>query len=177
MTDWGLLAEFDNAERLVAAARQTREAGYRRFESLTPFPVPELSEPDGGDDWVDWAATAGSVLAGGGALILIVWLNAVDYPINIGGRPLLAWPAFAFPAFELGTLGGVIAAFLVMVLRNRLPDLRHPVLSNRTFQLESTDRFFLCIERADPLYGEERTRAFLEGLGATKVVRIEHGAA
>ena len=164
---FGLLAEFDSPERLVEAVRAAREAGYSRLDAYSPFPIEDLPDLLGyrrGFLLPLIAAAAGLV---GGAISYGTqyWLNAVDYPLNVGGRPLHSWPAFLPETIVIGLLWAAVAALVAMLLFNRLPELYHPVFNVPAFERASHNRFFLCIRADDPAYGDgERTLRFLTGL-------------
>lgn len=170
---WGLLAEFDTAPALVEAVRRVRKAGYGAYDAYTPFPVEGLAEAMGfEDERVDIAHVAGGVVVALLALGLIVWANALSYPLNIGGRPLLAWPAFVLPTFEIATVGATLAGVGVMLWLNRLPDSDHPLLAVDRFHLASDAKFFLAVRADDPYFDPARTRALLESLGPVAVEEV-----
>jgi len=170
---YGLMAEFDTAERLMHAVKRARADGYRRLDAYTPMPVSGMGEALGTNTSpVAWAALAGGLFGGGGGLFMEWYANVVSYPLNIGGRPEAAWPAFVLPAFELTVLGATIFAVVAMLALNRLPRLNHPVFEAKRFSAAEVDRFFLCIEAADPHFLPERTRAFLEACGAVSVSEV-----
>jgi hypothetical protein len=171
---YGLLAEFEEAEDLLEAARQTTEAGYVRKDAYTPFPVDGLARALG----FERPRVSLIVLLGGisGGLIgygLQYFAFVYNYPINIGGRPAHAWPAFIPVTFELTILGGAIAAVLGMLALNRLPEPHHPLFNAERFELASRSRFFLCIEARDPKFDLGETRRFLESLEPREVVEVE----
>jgi hypothetical protein len=173
---YGLIAEFRDPSSIVAAARGASEAGYRAMDAYTPFPIEELAEAMG---WRSRGRLPKIVLAGGllGAAVgflMQYWTSAVDYPLNVGGRPLNSWPSFIPITFEMGILGAALAAVLGMLALNGLPRPYHPVFNAPNFALASTDRFFLCIESSDPLFDESGTRRFLEGLGPSEVSEVEY---
>lgn len=172
--DWrgALLAEFADPEAL-AAVREARQAGYRRIDAFTPFPVAGLAEAmDLREGWLAWVGS-GAFVAGGALGYLLQWyLNAVDYPLDVGGRPLAAWPAFTLPAFEIAVLFAAVVSALAMLVRDRLPRLHHPLFDVARFGLASGDRFFLAIARADPLFEAEATLRFLRGLRPQHIERV-----
>lgn len=170
---FGLIAEFDSPEILIEAARRCRADGYRRMDAYSPFPLEGLADAIGfRERWLPLVALAGGAIGGIGGYLLQWWLNAVDYPINVGGRPLNAWPAFAVGGFELMVLGAVLALLLGMLVLNRLPRLHHPVFDAQHFERAAVDRFFLLIEREDPYFHDARTAALLESLGALSVAEV-----
>jgi len=162
---YGLMAEFDSAGAIVAAARQAREAGYRRLDAYSPFPLHALDEalalPRTKLPWIVFFGGIAGLLGG---LALQYWISAVDYPLNISGRPYGSWPAFVVPAYETTILFAAITTVVFMIALNGLPRPYHPVFNVPSFTNASGDRFFLCIEATDPRFEAHETRAFLESL-------------
>jgi hypothetical protein len=172
--NYGLMAEFDSPSAIVAAARRTYEAGYRRINAYSPFPIEELSEAIGFHrDYVALCTLICGILGALGGFMLQYWTAAIDYPINVGGRPLLSLPSFIPVTFECTVLLAAFGAFIGNLLMNSLPQPYHPSFNVPSFTRASQDRFFLCVKSDDPVYNEARTRAFLEGLGAIEVSNVE----
>jgi hypothetical protein len=170
---FGLMAEFDDPDLLIEAARRCRAQGYRRLDAYTPFPVEGLAEALGVRERALPYLALGAGAAGGlGGYWMLWWMNGVDFPINVGGRPLDAWPAFAVPSFEMTILGAVLAVIFGMLALNRLPRLHHPVFNSDRFRRVTVDRFFLTVETGDPRFDFEETRTMLEGLGALAVEEV-----
>lgn len=170
---YGLLAEFDSPEAVLAAAERAHAAGYDRAEAYTPFPVEGLSQALG------FARTkvARVVLVGGtcgacAAFAMMWFANVIHLPWNVGGRPPNSWPAFIPITFELGVLFAAFGAVIGMLAMNGLPEPHHPVFNAPNFQLASRDRFFLCVEAADPKFDLPLTRAFLESLHPRSVTEV-----
>jgi hypothetical protein len=166
---FGLLAEFETPEALVAAARETRARGYRSLDAFTPFPVPELySVLRLRDDRVLWLGLFGGIFGFALALGMQLFTN-FDYPINVGGRPLYALSAFAVVAFELTVLFAALFPAIGMLALNGLPRLSHPVFAARAFSRASKDRFFLCVLANDGQFDSRETARFLRTLDPTSV--------
>jgi ActD protein len=173
--NYGLIAEFDSPSAVVAAARRTHESGYRRINAYSPFPIEELSEAIGFHrDYVALCTLICGVLGALGGFTLQYWTNGIDYPLNVGGRPLLSLPAFIPVTFECTILLASFGAFIGNLLMNGLPRPYHPTFNVPSFARASQDRFFLCVKSDDPKYDEAGTRAFLESLGATEVSNVEN---
>ncbi len=167
---FGLMAEFDSPDKLLAAIRRTRAAGYRQFDAYTPYPI------EGLEDALNFHRTgvAPIVLAGGivGAITgyaLQYYVSAYAYPINVGGRPFNSWPMFVPVIFELTILFAGLAALFGMLALNGLPMPYHPVFNVPRFAMATRDRFFLVIETRDPQYDNTATREFLRSLGSNEV--------
>jgi hypothetical protein len=170
---YGVMAEFNAAQTVVDAARRTMAEGYTKVEAYTPVPVEELN------DILHKSRTNLSklVLAGGLAgmatgFALQYWAAAIEYPMNVGGRPFASWPAFVIPSYELTILFASLTAAIGMFALNGLPQPYHPVFNAPRFSLASSDKFFLVIEADDPRFEPIRTAAFLESLGAKGVYEV-----
>ncbi|MGH7823999.1 MAG: DUF3341 domain-containing protein [Candidatus Binatia bacterium] len=168
------MAEFENPSDLVTAARQAREAGYRKMDAYTPFPIEELNEALGlGRTWVPFIVLIGGLIGAVGGYFMQYYISAIDYPLNIGGRPLHSWPAFIPVTFEMTVLVAGLAAVLGMLALNGLPMPYHPVFNVPRFALATRDRFFLCIESSDPKFDREDTRRFLDRMTPRVVSEVE----
>jgi hypothetical protein len=170
---YGLMAEFDDPDDLLAATRRAREAGYRRMDAYSPFPVEGLAEAlDFRDTRVPEVVLVGGIVGGVGGFFMQWFATRVFYPINVGGRPLNSWPAYIPITFELTVLLAAFAALFGLLILNRLPQPYHPVFNAPGFQLASRDRFFLCIEAADPRFDRAATARFLLDLRPLQVAEV-----
>ena len=172
---YGLLAEFDTPTHLVEAAQLAREHGYRKMDAYTPFPIEELSEALGfRKTRLPLIVLLGGIVGGLGGYFLQYYTMVVDYPLNVGGRPYHSWPSFIPPTFETTVLFAAFAAVMGMLALNGLPQPHHPIFNASRFALASRDRFFLCIESADPMFQHEETLSFLKSLGPREVTDVEY---
>ena len=171
---YGIMAEFDTATELVDAARQVRDAGYKKTDAFSPFPLHEIDEALG----IRRSILPVLVFFGGitGLLLglgLQVFVHYIDYPINVGGRPYLSWPSFIPPSYELTILLAGFTAVFGMLFLNGLPRPYHPVFNVPRFSLATREKFFLLIEAADPLFDYDKTRNFMQGLDPQEVFDVE----
>ncbi|PYX22215.1 MAG: DUF3341 domain-containing protein [Acidobacteria bacterium] len=167
------MAEFDSASDLVAAARKTHEAGYRKIDAYSPFPVEELAEAIGfHKNGVPLVTLIGALIGGISGYLMQYWMAAISYPINVGGRPFHSWPAFIVVTFEMTILFGGIAAVFGMLALNGLPMPYHPVFNVPRFAMATKDRFFLIVFSSDPKYNPTDTRRFLEGLKPRSISEV-----
>ena len=171
---YGIIAEFDNPADTMHAAEKVRDAGFRKWDVFTPFPVHGMDKAMGlKNSKVGWFSFLGGVTGYTCGMLMIWWMNAVDYPIVVGGKPMFS-PFSAFPpSYELTILLGSFGSLFGMLFLNRLPRLYHPLLKNRRFALATHDRFFIVIETADPKYSETETRKLLESLGSRHIEVVE----
>jgi hypothetical protein len=159
------MAEFESPDELLEATRKAYGEGYRMMEAYTPFPVDGLAEALGPRSNRVAPIVFGGGLLGGLTGYFMQWYSAVvDYPINVGGRPLHSWPAFIPITFEMTVLGAALSAVLGMLALNGLPRPHHPVFNVPDFVLATNNRFFLSIQTRDPLFDAVRTRDMLEQL-------------
>jgi hypothetical protein len=170
---YGLLAEFEDPTSLVVASDRAYAQGYRCIDAYSPFPIEELHHAIG----MNHTRLPLIVLIGGlvgcvGGFLLQYWVSAVAYPINVGGKPFVSWPAFIPVTFECTILGAALSAVLGMLALNGLPQPYHPVFNVPRFALASRNRFFLCIEARDPKFHIEDTRRFLETLSPREVTTV-----
>ena len=172
---YGLLAEFTDPDDLLSAARRAREEGYRRMDAYTPLPVEGLAEAIGfTHNRLPLVVFIGGLLGAATAYGMMYFSAVINYPINVGGRPLHSWPAFIPITFELTVLGASLFAVFGMLGLNGLPMPYHPVFNVPSFALASRNRFFLCIQADDPKFDHQATRQFLEGLGPKEVSEVPH---
>jgi hypothetical protein len=166
---YGMLAEFDSPEALLAAAREARDAGYHQLDTFTPYPVEGLSQILGlARPRISRVGLIGGFGGAAVALLMQFYVN-YDYPLDVGGRPVYAISAFAVVTFELTILFSALSMIIAMLWQNGLPRLNYPVFAARRFHLASKDRFFLCIEGDDAELERQKTAAFLKRAGALSV--------
>jgi hypothetical protein len=170
---YGIMAEFGNPKELEEAFKAATFAGYTRLDAFSPFPLPDLAEGMGvrtrAIPWIAFVAgLTGAAIQYGSQY----WMNAVDYPINVGGRPLDSWPAFIPSTLIVAILWAGLATLLGLLLILRLPRLHHPVFAMEGFERASEDRFFLCILGDDPLFESGDAYAFLQTLSPRTVQEV-----
>ena len=171
----GLMAEFDSPTDLVRAAERAHAEGYRKMDAYTPFPIEELSEAIGFHHTrLPLVVLVGGILGCLGGYGLQYWVSVIEYPVNVGGRPYHSWPSFIPVTFETTVLLAALSAVLGMLALNGLPMPYHPVFNVKSFALASKDKFFLCIEAADPKYDRAATQKFLESLKPREIAEVPH---
>lgn len=172
-TPYALMAEFEKPADVMHAAEAVRDAGYRRWDVFSPYPIHGMDAAMGlKNSKVGWFSFTGGVLGYTTGMLMIWFLNAVDYPIIVGGKPMFS-PFGAFPpSYELTILFGSFGALLGMLFLNRLPRLHHPLLKNARFAQVTHDRFYVVIETTDPKYSESEARKLLETAGSKHIEMV-----
>ncbi len=171
---YGLLVEFEDPLELLAACKQVRDAGFRKWDAHTPFPVHGMDRAMGiKGTRLPFLILAGGITGCGLALLMQWWMNAVDYPFMISGKPFFGLPANIPVTFELTVLFAALTTFFGMWGLNGMPRLYHPLFKSRRFRRATADRFFIAVEASDRKFDLERTREFLASLGGTSVEAVE----
>jgi hypothetical protein len=171
---YGLMAEFDDPDILLIAARSAHEAGYRHMDAYSPMPVEGLAEAIGfRRTLVERLVLVAGILGATGGFTLCWWMSVIAYPHIVAGRPLNSWPAYIPITFEGMVLVACLTAVIGMLALNGMPQPYHPVFNVKEFERASRDKFFLCIESTDPKFDLSTTREFLESLKAKEVMEVE----
>jgi len=171
---FGFLAEFEDAHQLLEAVHEVKHAGYTQMEAYTPLPVEEVAHAIGHRNHLPMIVLAGGLL---GALVgfgMQYWMSVVDYPVNVGGRPLNSWPSFIVITFEMTILFAALSAVFGMLALSGLPQPYHPVFNVPAFELASRNRFFLMILARDPNFDMQATKGLLEEISSLAVEEVPH---
>ncbi len=170
---FGWIAEYADENQLLDAARQVRDSGYTRTDAFTPFPVHGIDEALGIKPTVlPWFTLCAGFTGITVALTMQWWMNAVDYPYIISGKPYASWPAFIPVAFELTVLFSAFTTVFAMLGLNGLPRFSNPVFSNPKFDRTTDDRFFLWIDSRDKYFNSDKVKSLLGGSGAMSVEEV-----
>ncbi len=171
---YGLIATFNTAADLYHAAEKVRDAGYRNWDCITPFPVHGLDKAMGlKRSIVPRISLAGGLTGFCTGMTLIWFTDGFDYKLTVGGKPFFS-PMFAFPvSYELTILFTAFATIIGMFLVNGLPMHYHPVLKYDHIKRGMDDTFFIVIEARDPRYNLANTKALLEKAGGANISELE----
>ncbi|MBO0698859.1 MAG: DUF3341 domain-containing protein [Zavarzinella sp.] len=177
---YGLLAEFDNPDALVAACRRAREAGYTKVDGYSPYGIAEVADALGfryGE--MSTVMLCGGLIGATAAFVMQWWANGIDYPLNIAGRAILTpgewlngWPSYIPITFEGGILTCALSGLFGLLAICGLPRLHHPLFAMPQFARVTRDRFCLAIEAVDPKFDLQATRDFLLGLAPLSVAEV-----
>ena len=170
---YGLTAEFETPSALVSATRAAHDKGYRKLDAYSPFPIEELNDVlHLHRNKLPLIVLLGGITGGLTAYLMQYYITVWDFPINIGGRPLHSWPSYIIITFELTVLFAAISCVLGLLGLCGLPMPYHPMFNVPRFASASRNRFFLCIEAADPMFDATRTAEFLESLEPKEVSEV-----
>lgn len=168
---FGWMAEYEDENKLLDAARKVRDSGYTRTDAFTPFPVHGIDEALGIKPTVlPWFTLCAGATGTTVALTMQWWMNAVDYPYIISGKPFASWPAFIPVTFELTVLFSAFTTVFAMLGLNGLPRFSNPVFTNPKFDRATDDRFFLWVDSRDKYFNSEKVKGLL---GETSALTVE----
>jgi len=174
---YGLMVEFENVWDFMPAVKQVRDAGFKHWDVHTPFPVHGMDDAMGiRGTRLPWIILLGGLTGLFLATLMQWWMNAVDYPFVISGKPLFGIPANIPVMFELTVLFSAFATFFGMWGLNGMPRLYHPLFNSERFRRATQDRFFIVVEARDPRFDIDKTRALLSDLGGSAVEEINESA-
>jgi hypothetical protein len=169
----GVMGEFASPQDLVTAIEKVREEGYTKLDAYTPFPIEEAWEALGHHKSpVPLIVLIGGMVGGLSGFFLQYWVSVIEYPLNVGGRPLNSWPSFIPVTFECTILGAVLAAVAGVFILNGLPEPYHPVFNVQRFAFASRNRYFLCIEAVDPKFDRDTAHQLLLDLHAVEATDV-----
>jgi hypothetical protein len=169
----GVIGYFLEPQDALAAAVKTRDAGWKHFDLLTPFPVHGMEEAMGQPrSWIPYVT---AVLAFVGILLAQALQNYVmvyDWPLNFGGKPHAAWPSFVPITFEAMVFWAAIGTAVVAIAAGKVDNVpQPPPLQVKTGA--TVDRFVLWISATDPEWDEKEALEFVRGTGAHGVELVE----
>ncbi|HHL70879.1 MAG TPA: DUF3341 domain-containing protein [Bacteroidetes bacterium] len=171
---YGILAEFDNPAELLHAAEKVRDAGYKRFDCHSPFPIHGMDEAMGlKRSPLGWMVGFMGMTGAGLGTLMQWWMNAVDYKLVISGKPFFSYPAYVPVTFGVGVLFAALTAVFGMFHLNRLPMLHHPVYYSDNFGKVTDDGFMISVEATDPKFDAQATKSFFESIGAKSVELLQ----
>ena len=171
----GFIARFDTPGAVMHAAERVRDAGYTKWDVVTPFPIHGLDSAMGlKRSNVPRFTLAGGITGFTAGMSMIWWMGAVDYGLVVGGKPMFS-PIFAFPvAYELTILLASFGTIIGMFLLNRLPMHYHPVLKYDEVHRATDDAFYIVLDAADARFTRDGARKLLEGVGAQQIDELEN---
>jgi len=174
---YGVLAEFAHPGELLHAAESVHEAGYKHFDTHSPFPIHGMDKAMGlGNSVLGWVTLVGGIVGLSLATWMQWWMGEVSYPINISGKPFFAIEPSVPVMFELTILIAALSTVAGMFAINGLPRPYNPLFYSRNFLRVTDDAFFLHIAASDDNFNSESTVRLLRDLGASNVETIhDHG--
>lgn len=170
---YGVLAEVRNPKELIDIARTVNKSGYKKYDTFSPFPIHGMDKAMNlPKSKLGWIVLSHGLVGLIGGFAMIYFMMVVDYPLIIGGKPLLNIPAWIPVIFEITVLLSAFGAVFGMFFLNGLPTLNHPLFNSENFKKVTDDGFFICIEADDPQFETEKVAKLLADAGATNVEEI-----
>jgi hypothetical protein len=167
---FGVLAEFGSPAEVYHAAEKVRDAGYKRWDVYSPFPIHGIESAMGIGGWI---AFFGAVTGAFGGFGLQFWIHKFAYPLLIAGKPMVAYPAYVPVTFEPGILFTGLSTLIGMLVLNGLPRLYHALFKSENFKKATDDGFFIAIEAKDPKFSVESARSLLASAGGKNIEVLE----
>ncbi|MGH8017163.1 MAG: DUF3341 domain-containing protein [Opitutaceae bacterium] len=170
----GLIARFETPGAVMHAAEMVRDSGYAKWDVITPFPIHGLDAAMGvARSKVPRYSLAGGIIGFTCGMLMIWWMNAYDYSLVVGGKPMFS-PMYAFPiSYELTILLSSFATLFGMLIVNRLPMFYHPVMKSEHTSRATDDTFFIVLESRDPKFSRDGARRLLESAGGLEINELE----
>ncbi len=162
---YGVAAEFEAPDGLLAAAAAMRKRGFGVVDTYSSLPVPGMDQAIGlRGPTLGWIAAGGAVAGFVATFVLIEYATRIGYPIEIAGRTVVAWPLYIVPSFAMAMLAGAVLVVAAMLFLDRLPRLNHPVFNIVGIEGASQDRLFLTVEARSPGFDTEAVEQALADL-------------
>jgi hypothetical protein len=172
---YGMAAEYPTAAALFEAAKKVRDAGFKRWDVHSPFPIHGMDDAMGlGKSWLSAPVLIGGITGLLSAAVLQFGPSSYLYPLIVHGKPTNFWtvPAFFPIMFELTVLCAAFTAFFAMLTMNLLPRWNHPMFNWERFKRVTNDGFFLVLEARDPRFSENEARELLERTGGQHITVV-----
>jgi len=172
---YGIGAEFQTVGDLLHAAEQVRDAGFKRWDVHSPFPIHGMDKAMGlGKSWLSSAVFIGGFVGFLTAVVLEFYPTSIEYPLIVHGKPtgLMAVPAFFPIMFELTILLSAFTAVAALCIWTQLPKWYHPIFNWDRFTRSTDNGYFLVIEARDPKFSEAKTRQFIEEIGGAHITLV-----
>lgn len=170
---YGILAEFRNPKELVDASKLVVEAGYKQFDTYSPFFIHGMDKAMKLDkSKLGWIVFAHGILGFTLAVSMMYFMAVLNFPLNISGKPFFNAPAWVPITFELTVLFSAFGAVFGMFFLNGLPKLNNPLFNVERFKKSTDDGFFVCIEAKDSNFDASKVKQFFEDAGATHIEEV-----
>jgi Protein of unknown function (DUF3341) len=165
----GIAGIFLEEDIVVEAARKVREAGFTKFDAISPYPIHAMESACGIKrspiPYVTFIAGCVGLLAG---LALTYYTSVVDWPVNIGGKPLFSLPAFIPILFELTVLFAALSSVGAFFYLCGMPKVDPPTIDKDL----TSHKFAIFIPENDVGFNSERVEKLLKELGATEIKKM-----
>ena len=165
----GMAAIFHEEADVVRAAAKVRESGFTKFDAISPYPIHGMEEACGikrsGIPYVTFIAALVGLLAGLG---LTYYTSVMNWPINVGGKPLFSLPAFIPIIFELTILFAALASVVALFVVCKMPRIDPPVIDKDL----TCNKFAIFIPENDVGYSADRVHRLFTELGANEIKKV-----
>lgn len=166
----GIAAIFLTEKEAIKAAQKTKDMGFVKFDAITPYPVHGMEEACGiKRSWIPYVAFTMGVTGMLAGLLLTWWTSAVDWPLNIGGKPPFSLPAFIPIIFELTILFAALSSVAALFKACGIPKVNPPIIDKDL----TCHKFAIFIPQDDVGYNEAKIQDMFKSLGAAEIKKAE----
>lgn len=166
----GMAGIFHDEHQVVKAAAEVLKSGYTKFDAITPYPVHGMEEACGiKRSWIPYVTFVAGITGCFLAWLMEYWIAAVNWPLNIGGKPYHSFPAFVPIMFELTVLFAALSSVAALFYACGIPRVNPPVIDPAL----TSHKFAIFIPSDDTGYNEQKVEALFRQLGAAEVKRTE----
>lgn len=164
---YSIVATFTSPDAIIKAAKKVRDAGYKKFDVHTPYPLHGMDKAMGLPETKLGFVTLAAAFLGGIAMISFAsWVAAGDYQLVIGGKPYWSWPAFVPVTYEIAVLAAVVLTVEIMIIFFfKFPNTSHPLHDTPYMKKVSAHTFGISIQAEDPMFDEQKVRDLLAAEG------------
>lgn len=165
----GIAGIWLEEDKILKAASRIKEMGFKKFEAITPYPVHGMEEACGIErSKIPWVTFFAGLTGGSFGLWFTWWTSAVNWPVNIGGKPFFSLPAFIPVIFELTILFAALSSVVALFVITKMPKHDPPVIDPDL----TCHKFALFVPTNDPQYDESKLSQLFKELGASEVKKV-----
>ncbi len=165
----GMAAIFLKESQVLKAAALTRESGFVKFDAISPYPIHGMEEACGiKRSTIPYVTFGAGVLGLGLALALVYYTSVINWPINVGGKPMFSLPAFIPIMFELTVLFAALCSVGALFFHAKMPKIDPPTIDKDL----TSHKFAIFIPENDIGYNEDRITRMMNELGAAEVKKV-----
>ena len=167
----GMAGIWDDEGKILKAAAKTRESGFTKFDAISAYPIHGMEEACGiKRSWIPYVTFVAGLVGLTCGLLLTWWTSAVNWAVNVGGKPFFSLPAFIPIMFELTVLFAALSSVGALFYACKIPRIDPPMIDPDL----SSHKFAIFIPFNDTGYDEAKIEKMFKELGALEVKKTEY---